>query len=163
MCVLSVCGPRDVVLNFNWRARNQLHRKRKATRNAVVEYCLLIFLACCLFRFSSAPWGSLSDQCVAMRFAAVFVFAWVAFASGSTWQEPLLGAVKIPAAEINRLGKDAELLAHKAICCFFMVCACSCARGIAGVFGKCEIAQPRRCFRLPYLRRCGAHRFCKFW
>ena len=56
-----------------------------------------------------------------MRCAVVFVLSWVAFASGATWQEPLLGAAKIPAAEIDRMGKEVELAAHKAIHCFFLL------------------------------------------
>ena len=63
---------------------------------------------------------SSSAQCFAMRCAVVFVFAWVAFASGATWQEPLMGAAKIPAAELDRLGKEVQLAAHRAVHCFFV-------------------------------------------
>ena len=55
-----------------------------------------------------------------MRCAVVFVFAWVAFASGATWQEPLMGAAKIPAAELDRLGKEVQLVAHRVLHCMFV-------------------------------------------
>ena len=55
-----------------------------------------------------------------MRCAVVFLFSLAAFASGATWQEPLLGAAKIPAAEIDRMGKEVELAAHKAVHCFYL-------------------------------------------
>ena len=76
--------------------------------------------ACYLFRCSAVPWVTSSDQCFAMRCAVVFGFAWVAFASGATWQEPLMGAAKIPAAELDRLGKEVQLVAHRAVHCFLI-------------------------------------------
>ena len=55
-----------------------------------------------------------------MRCAVVFVSAWAAFASGATWQEPLMGAAKIPAAELDRLGKEVQLVAHRVLHCMFV-------------------------------------------
>lgn len=97
-----------------------------------------------------------------MRCAVVFVFSWAAFASGSTWQEPLLGAAKIPAAEIDRLGKEVELAAHRAVHCFVVVRVCDFACGVAGVSGKGEFTGPWESCRLPCVRRCSAQRFRSF-
>ena len=162
MCLFFLCvSPCVVGVVCKRRTRNTFFRRgRKATRNAVVEYCWLIPLGCHSFYFSSLPWVPWSDHCFAMRCAVVIVFAWMAFASGSTWQEPLLGAAKIPAAEIDRLGKEAELVAHKAVHCFFLVvCACDVACGVAGVSGKSVFTGPRESCRLPCVRRCSARRF----
>ena len=77
-----------------------------------------------------------------MRCEVVLVFAWVAVASGSAWQEPLLGAVKIPSAELDRLSKEVQLVAHKELHCFQLLCGPDYACGFAGVFGQGESARP---------------------
>ena len=58
----------------------------------------------------------LSDFTFAMHREFVLSFVWVATASGSAWYEPLLGGVKLPSTELDRLGKDLELMSHKVLC-----------------------------------------------
>lgn len=56
-----------------------------------------------------------------MRRNVVLSLAWVAATSGIAWHEPLLASVKLPAAELDRLGKGVEVMAHQAGHCFNLV------------------------------------------
>ena len=85
----------------------------------LLSFCSLVTLVVSLTSYGdfflwSLAW--LSDFTFAMHREFVLSFVWVATASGSAWYEPLLGGVKLPSTELDRLGKDLELMSHKVLC-----------------------------------------------
>ena len=90
-----------------------------------------------------------------MRFEFVLSLLWVAVASGASWHEPLLGGVKISTTELDRLGKEAELIAHKVVDCFSLPggSKCNVRCRIFWQRGRRQVAVPILGARIAQVRR----------